>query len=403
MQTTDTDTNGSSPLLVDCRGMQCPAPILRLAETARKFKDNPQAITVLATDEDFPMDLEAWCRSSKATIASLTRNNGEIRAVVALAGANKPANKPAPTPPSTAMAASAPAVGSPEERTVVDVCGLTAVQAIRRLGEIATVGGATTIRVIADAPGVDAKLVAWATANEAEVESVRRESGKVLFDLSIPHEFEAPSPPPAQKAPVVVRGPAQRAPAQPSATDTAPEQASSSALVTVPDNGAAIRENRTTILVLKNELESLLAAMMCANAAAAQGMKVDMFFSFWAVHLLRGEQPRKDMKAEPVGWIGKMMQWMVPSGPRRQQLARLRMGGLGTRMLNWLMRKRNILTLEKLIEQAVQQDVRFVVCSMSMGLMGLTKRDIVDLPNVDFAGVASFMEHSRRSSIALVF
>ncbi|MFO0561324.1 MAG: DsrE/DsrF/DrsH-like family protein [Polyangiales bacterium] len=398
-----TDTNADA-LLVDCRGMQCPAPILRLAETARKFKDNPQTITVLATDEDFPMDLEAWCRSTKATITALTRNNGEIRALVALAGASKPANKPAPTPPATAapaVALASPALASPAERTIVDVCGLTAVQAIRRLGEITTVGGASSLRVIGDAPGIDAKIIAWASANEAEVESVRRESGKVLFDLNIPHEFEA-APAPV-KAPVVARPATREAPPAQSALATAPDAAHSSAIATVPDDGAAIRENRTTILVLKNDLEGLLAAMMCANAAAAQGMKVDMFFSFWAVHLLRGEKPRKDMKEEPVGFIGRMMKWMVPSGPGRQQLAKLRMGGMGTRMLNWLMRKRNILTLEKLIEQAVQQDVRFVVCSMSMGLMGLTKRDIVDLPNVDFAGVASFMEHSRRSSVALVF
>ena len=80
------DSNASS-LTVDCRGMQCPAPILRLAETARKFKYNPTSLTVLATDEDFPMDLEAWCRSAKASITSISRDGGEIHAVVALAGA----------------------------------------------------------------------------------------------------------------------------------------------------------------------------------------------------------------------------------------------------------------------------------------------------------------------------
>jgi peroxiredoxin family protein/TusA-related sulfurtransferase len=401
-----TTEQNAGPVTVDCRGMQCPAPILRLAETARKYKDNPTSITIIATDEDFPMDLEAWCRSAKASVTSLTRENGEIRAVVALAGAKSPA-KPAPTPAPTAAPSrtasvhAMAAVASPADRTIVDVCGLTAVQAIRRLGEITTLGGATSIRVIADAAGIDSKVLSWASANDAEVESIRRENGKALFDLNIPHEFEAPS---AAKALVPARQ-EQRvdAPARSqSALVTAPEPAAS-ALATVPDDGAAIRENRATFLVLKNDLEGLLAAMMSANAAAAQGMKVDVFFSFWAVHLLRGERPRANAPEEPVGFIGRMMKFMVPAGASRQQLAKLRMGGLGTRMLNWLMRRRNILSLDQLIEQAVKQEVRFVVCSMSMGLMGLTKRDIVDLPNVEFAGVASFVEHSRRSSVALVF
>lgn len=411
--------SSSSPVTVDCRGMQCPAPILRLAETARKHKDAPTTITILATDEDFPMDLEAWCRSSKATIVDVTRSDGEIRATVALAGAPAPAraaSKPSPRTPPVPAPTTAPttaptptptqqsahqtvhdmvAATSPTERVVIDGCGLSSAQVMKRLAEVTTLSGATSLRVIADAAGIDARLLSWASANDAEIESMRKDNGRVMMDLAIPVEFEAPSP-------VAKRAPAPSAvvttPAQPE-----PTPSESSALATVPDDGAAVRENRATLLVLKNDLEGLLAAMMSANAAAAQGMKVEVFFSFWAVHLLRGEKPRANMASEPVGFIGRMMKWMVPAGPERQQLARLRMGGLGTRMLNWLMRRRNILTLDKLIEQAVQQDVRFVVCSMSMGLMGLTKRDIVDLPNVDFAGVASFVERSRRSSFSLVF
>lgn len=410
-----TTESSSSPVTVDCRGMQCPAPILRLAETARKHKDNPTIITILATDEDFPMDLEAWCRSSKATITDVTRSDGEIRATIALAGApmpvrepskptaTKPANKPSPTPaPHNAASATHRSVHdmvaatSPSERVVIEACGLTTAQVMKRLAEVTTLSGATSLRVIADAAGIDAKLLSWASANDAEVESLRKDNGRVMMDLAIPVEFEA-HPSAAGNAQ------ARSAPA-PSAIVTAPPAPQeSSALATVPDDGAAIRENRATLLVLKNDLEGLLAAMMSANAAAAQGMKVEVFFSFWAVHLLRGAKPRANMASEPVGFIGRMMKWMVPAGPERQQLAKLRMGGMGTRMLNWLMRRRNILTLDKLIEQAVQQDVRFVVCSMSMGLMGLTKRDIADLPNVDFAGVASFVERSRRSSFSLVF
>lgn len=66
------------------------------------------------------------------------------------------------------------------------------------------------------------------------------------------------------------------------------------------------------------------------------------------------------------------------------------------------MRKRNILALDEQVQAAAKQGVKFRVCSMSMGLMGLGQRDIVDLPNVDFAGV-TLSERASRSAVSLVF
>ena len=63
----------------------------------------------------------------------------------------------------------------------------------------------------------------------------------------------------------------------------------------------------------------------------------------------------------------------------------------------------NVMALEEMIESAVKQDVRFVVCTMSMGIMGIEKRDLMDLPNMEYAGVTSFVELSQRSKSTLVF
>ncbi|MDP3276755.1 MAG: DsrE/DsrF/DrsH-like family protein [Deltaproteobacteria bacterium] len=428
------------PKVVDCRGMQCPAPILRLAEAARKFKDTGETLVILATDDDFPTDLKAWCRSTKSEVVSVTRQGNVIRATVTLAGgpsasAAKPSAisvpRTSPSAPSVTRSfendarqqqvpaprssTSQPDTTAASSRTTVDAIGLSAVQAIRKLSEVVSAGGPQEVRLVGDGPGLDAKIIAWAMATDSQVQSVRRDGTQMLFDILLATEdfaapTLAPTPPataaPAALAPAPAIEPLATALDAPAPTSSALAlTANSLAIAAAPSDELtpAVRENRATILVLKNDLEGLLAAMMCANAAAAQGMKVDMFFSFWAVHLLRGERPRANMDREPVGFVEGMMRYFVPSGPGRQQLAKLRMGGMGTRMLNWLMKRRKILTLDQLVEQAVKQDVRFIVCSMSMGLMGLTKRDIVDLPNVEFAGVASFVEHSGRSSMSLVF
>src|SRR5690606_22828685 len=71
---------GEHPLhTIDCRGMQCPGPILAVAKKAQQLGRQAALMEVLATDEQFPTDLKAWCRASKAQLVNVDRSNGEIR------------------------------------------------------------------------------------------------------------------------------------------------------------------------------------------------------------------------------------------------------------------------------------------------------------------------------------
>lgn len=356
------------PPVVDCRGMLCPAPILRLAEVARRHRGTGATLTVLANDTDFPVDLEAWCRTTKSSLVRLEHeSDGVIRAVVRLAGtiisARPGRAEPAPAPLS---ATATPLSGTPIRAEVVSATSATVRQERRSVSE-PPLSGRPTIR-LRSAP------VRGAAGAPAEEPSTRD------FDDPPSHVYDSRAPATGKAA--------QRAAILP---------------LPAPATGAAPRENRVTLLIMRNDLEVLLAALMVANASAAQGMSVEIYFSFWGIHLLRGERPRPGGPAERPGLLQRMLLWMVPRGPSRQKLGKLHMGGLGTRILLRLMRKRSILALDQLMEAATTQGVRFRVCSMSMGLMGLTQRDIVDLPNIDFAGVTSFAEMAGRSSVSLVF
>ncbi|MBW2734839.1 MAG: DsrE/DsrF/DrsH-like family protein [Deltaproteobacteria bacterium] len=50
-----------------------------------------------------------------------------------------------------------------------------------------------------------------------------------------------------------------------------------------------------------------------------------------------------------------------------------------------------------------QAEARFVVCSMSMDLMGIEERDLLDLPNMEMGGVSTFVAEARTASFSLVF
>ncbi len=412
--------------LIDCRGLQCPAPILRLSEVARKHKDSGSTLTVVATDVDFPVDLEAWCRTTKSSLVRLEHEQGGvIRAHVKLAGK--------PAAPATSVVASATTISGTASRSdrgsnrsaikmhIIDLIGMPSVDAMRKLNEASVTYPGCKVTVQCDAPGFESKLAAWAGATDATIESMLRHGKSMEVVLSFSGEAESESsasaPPVITIAPpkpiVPVTGHPSLIERRRESSETAfAKEATSPAPVAIQpfsrageltDRGASPRENRVTLLVLHNDLEALLAALMVANASAAQGMNVEVYFAFWGIHLLRGEKPRKAGDTNKTGLLQKMMLWMVPKGPSRQKLGKLHMGGIGTRILLMLMRKRNILALDKLVEAAATQGVKFRVCSMSMGLMGISQRDVIDLPNVDFAGVTSFAETASRSSVSLVF
>ncbi|MCA9569869.1 MAG: sulfurtransferase TusA family protein, partial [Myxococcales bacterium] len=109
---------------VDASGMRCPAPILAVAKAA-KAASGPSVIRVKATDGDFPTDLEAWCRSTRSQLFSMTQGDGGFVALVGLNGLDElPAalrNGHAAKAPAPAPAAPAPAPAAPAASVGVDL------------------------------------------------------------------------------------------------------------------------------------------------------------------------------------------------------------------------------------------------------------------------------------------
>jgi tRNA 2-thiouridine synthesizing protein A len=60
-----------APIEVDARGLRCPLPVIRLAETA-KGKPPGTSIVVLADDPAARYDIPAWCRMRHHELAEMT-------------------------------------------------------------------------------------------------------------------------------------------------------------------------------------------------------------------------------------------------------------------------------------------------------------------------------------------
>jgi len=155
--------------------------------------------------------------------------------------------------------------------------------------------------------------------------------------------------------------------------------------------------NKLVLICFSGELDKALAAFIIATGAAAMGMDVVMFFTFWATPLLRDKKKKvggKDL-------MSKMFGVMLPKGVATLKLSKMNMAGMGTAMMKRLMKKKNVASLEDMLALAAELEIRIFICEMSMDLMGIRREEIIDYPGLESVGVATFLAHAGESSIQL--
>ena len=157
------------------------------------------------------------------------------------------------------------------------------------------------------------------------------------------------------------------------------------------------RENKLSMIVFSGDLDRVLASFIIATGAVAMGMEVVMFFTFWGTSVLRDKKKQAGEK----DLMGKMFGAMLPKGACSVKLSQMNMAGMGTAMMKSLMKKKNVASLEQMIEMAGELGVQIYVCEMSMDLMGFNREEMIDYPNISFCGVAKFLEEAMNSKIQL--
>ncbi len=76
------------------------------------------------------------------------------------------------------------------------------------------------------------------------------------------------------------------------------------------------------------------------------------------------------------------------------------MMGMGKAMMQRLMKDINFPQVDELIKLAKELDVKFIACTTTIGMMGITKDAFI--PEVDsFAGVATYIAEASKSKISL--
>lgn len=150
-----------------------------------------------------------------------------------------------------------------------------------------------------------------------------------------------------------------------------------------------------TFIMFSDDLDKALATFVLANGAAATGQKVTIFFTFWGLNVIKKLQKPKVEK----DIFGKMFGMMLPSSSKKLKLSRMSMGGIGGKMMRYIMKEKGIDSLESLRQQALENGVEFIACQMSMNVMGVKQEELLD--DVTIGGVATYMERADNANVNL--
>ncbi|MGL4492924.1 MAG: DsrE/DsrF/DrsH-like family protein, partial [Tannerellaceae bacterium] len=150
-----------------------------------------------------------------------------------------------------------------------------------------------------------------------------------------------------------------------------------------------------TLIVFSDDLDKALASFVLANGAAATGKKVTMFFTFWGLNVIKKQNAPKVHK----DIFGQMFGMMLPKSSLKLKLSKMNMGGIGSKMMRYIMKDKKIDSLESLITQAAESGVEMIACTMSMDVMGVKKEELFD--NVTLGGVATYLERAEDANVNL--
>ena len=148
-------------------------------------------------------------------------------------------------------------------------------------------------------------------------------------------------------------------------------------------------------MVFSADLDKVLASFIIAVGAASMDIEVTMFFAFWGINVLRKRKCGR-IKKNFIEWI---LAKLMPRGIKKLKLSKMNMYGIGTWMFKKIMKKKKVSSLTQLMATARQLGVKFVVCQMSMDIMGIKKEELID--DTEFGGVTSYLNQVDQAKVNL--
>jgi peroxiredoxin family protein len=151
-----------------------------------------------------------------------------------------------------------------------------------------------------------------------------------------------------------------------------------------------------SMIVTKGTLDWAYPPFILATTAAAMGLNVSMFFTFYGLELLKKEL---NLSVGTLGNAAMRMPMMGMHMAMPNLVAALPFATAGTTaMMKNLIAGKQIASIDELRETAIESEVELVACQMTMGMFEIKKEELIDVP---VGGAATYIETATKSDINL--
>ncbi len=152
-----------------------------------------------------------------------------------------------------------------------------------------------------------------------------------------------------------------------------------------------------TIIVTKGSLDWAYPPFILATTAAAMGVDVTMFFTFYGLPLLL---KKLDLQITALGNAAMKMPVMGMHMAMPNVMGMLPgADAAATTMMKNLIKKKGVASIEELREAAVESEVKLIGCRMTMDLFEYSVDDMIE--GVKIGGAATYMEQALKSDVNL--
>lgn len=154
---------------------------------------------------------------------------------------------------------------------------------------------------------------------------------------------------------------------------------------------------RLSMIVTKGTLDWAYPPFILATTAAAMGLEVTMFFTFYGLSLLK---KKLDLEISTLGNPAMKMPMMGMHMVMPNLVSAVPgVDAMATAMMKNLIKRKGVASIEELRSAAVEAEVKMIACQMTMDLFEYTMDDMIEGPVL--GGAATYIETATQSEINL--
>lgn len=154
------------------------------------------------------------------------------------------------------------------------------------------------------------------------------------------------------------------------------------------------KKKRMAIIASKGTLDMAYPPLMLASTGAAMDVEVQIFFTLYGVDIVN---KRKNHSLQVAPIANPAMPSPIPFPNILGILPG--MTPLATAMMKGMMKKINWPSIPEMIDACREMDVKFIACTPTLEMTGVTEDDLVD--GVTVAGAAEFLDFALDADINL--